>query len=145
MAPFEDLYGRNHSPICWNEIGETQMTGSELVQETTDRIAQIQQNLLAAHSHQKSYTDNRRRRLEFNVGDLFFSSVAYTLELLQELSNIHLMFHVSNFKKCLAEGNLHIPLYVVRIDEAMQFVEKPVKIMDRKDKETKRSRIPLVK
>ncbi|XP_076934571.1 uncharacterized protein LOC143600908 [Bidens hawaiensis] len=49
------------------------------------------------------------------------------------------------FSKCLAEGNLHVPLDEVRIDETMHFVEKPAEIMDRKEQETKRSRIPVVK
>ncbi|HVQ00532.1 MAG TPA: RNase H-like domain-containing protein, partial [Candidatus Thermoplasmatota archaeon] len=71
MAPFEALYGRKcRSPICWNEIGETQITGPEMVQETTDKIALVRQNILAARSRQKSYADKRRRPLEFNVGDL---------------------------------------------------------------------------
>ena len=58
---------------------------------------------------------------------------------------MHPTFHVSNLKKCLAEGNLHIPLDEVQIDESMRAIEKPVEIMDHMDKETKRSRIPLVK
>lgn len=69
-APYQALYGRKcHSPICWNEVEEYQITGPELVQETTNRIAQIRQNILAARSHQKSYADKRRKPLEFSVGD----------------------------------------------------------------------------
>ncbi|XP_076931858.1 uncharacterized protein LOC143597157 [Bidens hawaiensis] len=71
--------------------------------------------------------------------------IVYRLKLSVELSNIHLVFHVSNLKKCLAEGNIHIPLDDVSIDETMNFVEQPVNIMDHMDKVTKRSRIPLVK
>lgn len=55
------------------------------------------------------------------------------------------MFHVSNIRKCLANENLHIPLNELRIDKIMHFVKRPVEIMDRMDKETKGSRIPLVK
>ncbi|KAI3821770.1 hypothetical protein L1987_09342 [Smallanthus sonchifolius] len=71
--------------------------------------------------------------------------VAYKLDLPPELSNVHLTFHVSNLKKCLADKNLHIPLDEVRIDEKVHFVEKPVEIMDREVKKLKRSRIPIVK
>ncbi|XP_076935840.1 uncharacterized protein LOC143602693 [Bidens hawaiensis] len=72
-------------------------------------------------------------------------SVAYRLDLPSELSNILLVFHVSNLKKCLTKGNFQIPLDEVRIEETMHFVERPVEIMYHKDKVTKRSRIPLVK
>ncbi|KAJ0666882.1 putative nucleotidyltransferase, Ribonuclease H [Helianthus annuus] len=64
MAPFEALYGRKcRSPICWNEIGEAQITGPELIQETTDKILKIRDNLLVARSRQKSYADKRRKPL----------------------------------------------------------------------------------
>ena len=58
MAPFEALYGRNcRSTICWHEMGEAQITGPKLIQEMTDKIMQIRDNLLAARSRQKSYAD----------------------------------------------------------------------------------------
>ncbi|XP_076922784.1 uncharacterized protein LOC143584664 [Bidens hawaiensis] len=71
--------------------------------------------------------------------------ITYKLKLHVELSNVHLVFHVSNLKKCLAEGNFKIPFDELRIDETMHFVERPVEIIDHKDKVTKRSRILLVK
>ncbi|GJV95823.1 putative reverse transcriptase domain-containing protein [Tanacetum coccineum] len=41
-APFEALYGRKcRSPVCWAEVGEVQLTGPEIVQETTEKIIQI--------------------------------------------------------------------------------------------------------
>ncbi|GKB34724.1 putative reverse transcriptase domain-containing protein [Tanacetum coccineum] len=41
-APFEALYGRKcRSPICWTEVGEAQILGPELIQETTEKIIQI--------------------------------------------------------------------------------------------------------
>ncbi|KAD4178039.1 hypothetical protein E3N88_26630 [Mikania micrantha] len=71
MAPFEALYGRKcRSPICWTEVGDSQITGPEIIQETTDKIRQIRDNLLASRSRQKSYTDKRRKPLEFEVGDM---------------------------------------------------------------------------
>jgi len=77
MAPFEALYGRKcRSPICWHEIGDTQITGPELIQETTDKVLQIRDNLLKARSRQKSYADKRRKPLEFSVGDLVLLKVS---------------------------------------------------------------------
>ena len=38
-APFEALYGRKcRSPVCWAEVGDAQITGPEIIQETTDKI-----------------------------------------------------------------------------------------------------------
>ncbi|GJR07138.1 putative reverse transcriptase domain-containing protein [Tanacetum coccineum] len=69
-APFEALYGRKcRSPVCWSEVGESQLTGPELVRETTEKIVQIKNRLLTARSRQKSYADLKRRLMEFEVGD----------------------------------------------------------------------------
>ncbi|XP_076934075.1 uncharacterized protein LOC143600207, partial [Bidens hawaiensis] len=69
-APFEALYGRKRrTPVCWTEIGDSQVIGPEIVQATSDRIAIIQERLKAARDRQKNYADNRRKPLEFQVGD----------------------------------------------------------------------------
>ncbi|GJS64715.1 putative reverse transcriptase domain-containing protein [Tanacetum coccineum] len=69
-APFEALYGRKcRSPVCWSEVGDAQLTGPEMIRETTEMIVQIKNRLLAARSRQKSYADVRRKPLEFEVGD----------------------------------------------------------------------------
>nr|GEU46994.1 putative reverse transcriptase domain, ribonuclease H-like domain, aspartic peptidase domain protein [Tanacetum cinerariifolium] len=56
--------------------------------------------------------------------------VAYKLELLEELSNIHSNFHVSNLKKCLSDESLIILMKELRLDDKLNFVEEPVEIMD---------------
>nr|GFA71603.1 retrotransposon protein, putative, Ty3-gypsy subclass [Tanacetum cinerariifolium] len=69
-APFEALYGQKcRSPVCWSEVGDSQLTGLELIRETNEKIVQIKNRLLTARSCQKSYADVRRRPLKFNVGD----------------------------------------------------------------------------
>nr|GEU99092.1 hypothetical protein [Tanacetum cinerariifolium] len=55
--------------IMWAEVGEGQLIGHELVQETTENISQIKDRLKAARDRQKSYADKRRKPLEFSVGD----------------------------------------------------------------------------
>ncbi|GJR84421.1 putative reverse transcriptase domain-containing protein [Tanacetum coccineum] len=72
-------------------------------------------------------------------------SVAYRLELPQELSRVHNVFHVCNLKKCLSDDTLVIPLEEIQLDDKLNFVEEPVEIMDREVKQLKRSRIPIVK
>ncbi|GJY51898.1 putative reverse transcriptase domain-containing protein [Tanacetum coccineum] len=69
-APFEALYGRKcRSPVCWAEVGQVQITGPELVQETTEKIIQIKQRIQVARDRQKSYADLKRKPMEFQVGD----------------------------------------------------------------------------
>ncbi|KAM0052890.1 putative nucleotidyltransferase, Ribonuclease H [Helianthus debilis subsp. tardiflorus] len=69
-APFEALYGRKcRSPLCWAEVGDSQITGPELVVDATERIAQIRQRMVAARDRQKAYANKRRKPLEFQVGD----------------------------------------------------------------------------
>nr|GFC21611.1 reverse transcriptase domain-containing protein [Tanacetum cinerariifolium] len=69
-APFEALYGQKYrSPVCWTEVGEAQILGPELIQETTEEIVQIKQRMQAARDRQKSYADLKRKPMEFHVRD----------------------------------------------------------------------------
>ncbi|GJW98960.1 putative reverse transcriptase domain-containing protein [Tanacetum coccineum] len=97
------------------EVGEVQLTGPEIVQETTEKVLE-------------------------KVG-----AVAYKLELPQELSRVHNTFHVSNLKKCFADEPLAVPLDGLHIDDKFHFVEEPVEIMDHEVKRLKQSRIMIVK
>ncbi|GJZ22721.1 putative reverse transcriptase domain-containing protein [Tanacetum coccineum] len=150
-APFEALYGRKcRSPVCWTEVGDSQLTGPEIIQETTEKIVQIRQRLQAARDRQRSYANVRRKPLEFQVGDHVMlkvspRKVAYRLELPEKLSSIHNTFHVSNLKKCLSDESLVIPMKELQLDDKLNFVEEPVEVMDREIKQLKRSRIPIIK
>nr|GEZ46332.1 reverse transcriptase domain-containing protein [Tanacetum cinerariifolium] len=128
-AQNEALYERKcRSPVCWSEVGDSQLTGPELISDTTEKIVQIKNSAL---SRQKSYANKRLKPLEFKVGDMVLlkvspwkgvvrfgkreklspryigsfkilarvGPVAYTLELPKELKGIHSTFHVSNLKK----------------------------------------------
>jgi hypothetical protein len=73
MAPFEALYGRRcRTPLSWSEIGERQIFEPDLVTEAEDKVKFIQANLKAAQSRQKSYADQRRKPLQFQVGDFVY-------------------------------------------------------------------------
>ncbi|GJX25513.1 putative reverse transcriptase domain-containing protein [Tanacetum coccineum] len=144
-APFEALYDQKcRSPVCWAEVGDVQLTGLEIIHETTKKIVQIRQCLEAARDRQRSYTNVIRKPLEFQVGDRI-SPVAYKLELPEELSNVYNTFHVSNLKKCLSNKSLVIPMKELRLDDKLNFVEELVEIMDREVKQLKQSCIPIVK
>ena len=126
MAPYEALYGRPYrSPLCWIEVGESSITGPDLIRDTSEKVSLIRR-LLMAQSRHKSYTDVRRRPLEFEVGDHVFlkvmpkrgvvrfdkcgklprfigpfeileriGTVAYRLALPPSMSGVHEVFHVS--------------------------------------------------
>ncbi|GJS96967.1 hypothetical protein Tco_0803935 [Tanacetum coccineum] len=153
LRPDKDRIGRKcRSPVCWAEVGEAQLTGPDLIQETTEKIIQIKQRIQAARDRQKSYADLKRKDCITQTGKVKpfkvlekIGSVAYKLELPQELSRVHNTFHVSNLKKCYSDEPLAVPLEGLHIDDKLQFVEEPVEIMEREIKRLKRSRIPLVK
>ncbi|GJR40135.1 putative reverse transcriptase domain-containing protein [Tanacetum coccineum] len=69
-APFESLYGQKcHLPVCWTEVGEAQILGPELIQETTEKIVQIKERMQAARDRQKSYSNLKHKPMDFHVGD----------------------------------------------------------------------------
>ena len=58
MVPYEALYGRPcRSSICWTEVGESSITGPDLIRDTSEKVSLIRQRLLTAQSRQKSYVD----------------------------------------------------------------------------------------
>nr|GEU99265.1 putative reverse transcriptase domain-containing protein [Tanacetum cinerariifolium] len=147
------------------------------VQETTKKIIQIKQRVKVARDRQKSYTDLKRKPMDFHVGDNVMlkvspskrvvhfgkrrklnpkyvrpfkvlekvGSIAYKLELPQELSRVHNTFRVSNLKKCYANEPLAVPLDGLHFDDKLYFLEELVEIMDREVKRLKRSHILIVK
>ncbi|GJT28275.1 putative reverse transcriptase domain-containing protein [Tanacetum coccineum] len=149
-APFEALYGRKcRLPVCWTKVGEAQILGPELIQETTEKIVQIKQRMQAAHDRKKSYADLKRKPMEFQVGDKVMlkvspwkgvirfgkrgklnlrryvgpfkvlekvGSVAYKLELPEELSRVHNTFHLKNkqnHRKSFGNERAPAKVYVV--------------------------------
>ncbi|GKE25104.1 putative reverse transcriptase domain-containing protein [Tanacetum coccineum] len=158
-ALFEALYGRKcRSPIMWAGVGEGQLIGPELMQETTKKISQIKDRLKIARDRQKSYADKRRKPLEFSVEKKLaprfvgpfeivekVGLVAYRLDLPKEFNGVHDTFHVSNLKKCLADPTLQVPLDEIQVDAKLNFVEEHVEILEKEFKKLKRSRIAIVK
>ncbi|GJX62148.1 hypothetical protein Tco_0295048 [Tanacetum coccineum] len=108
------------------DVGEVQLTDSEIIQETTEKIVHIKQRIQAAYDRQKSYVDLKRELT--SVVDHFkvlekVGAVAYKLELPQESSNVHNTFHVSNLKKCHANEPLAVPSDGLHINDKLHFIE----------------------
>nr|GEZ63830.1 putative reverse transcriptase domain-containing protein [Tanacetum cinerariifolium] len=72
-------------------------------------------------------------------------TVAYRLELPEQQSRIHSMFHISKLKKCMADEPLAIPLDEIQVDDKLNFIEDSVEIMNHEVKRMKQSRILIVK
>ncbi|GKG17770.1 putative reverse transcriptase domain-containing protein, partial [Tanacetum coccineum] len=69
-APYEALYGQKcRSPVCWAKVGEDQLTGPKIIQETTKKIILIKQRIQAAQDRQKSYADLKRNSKVLNFED----------------------------------------------------------------------------
>nr|GEV30853.1 reverse transcriptase domain-containing protein [Tanacetum cinerariifolium] len=151
---FEALYGRKcRTPIMWAEVGEGQLMGPELVQQTTKKISQIKDRLKAARDRQKSYKGVVRFGKKGKLAPRFVRPfeiiekvgyVAYQLDLLEELNGVHDTFYVSNLKKCLDDPTLQVPLDEIQVDAKLNFLEELVEILDREFKKLKRSRIAIV-
>jgi hypothetical protein len=77
MSSFKALYGRKcMTPLYWDQTGERQLFGPEIIQEAEEQVRQIRENLRTAQSRQKSYADTRRRQLEFKEGDYVYLKVS---------------------------------------------------------------------
>nr|GEU48612.1 putative reverse transcriptase domain, ribonuclease H-like domain protein [Tanacetum cinerariifolium] len=167
VAPFEALYGRkSRSLICWAEVGDSQLASPTIIHKIIEKIIQIKSRIQTARDCQKSYADVRRKPIEFQVGDKVMLkvspwkgvirfgkrgkvkpslTVAYRLELPEQLSRVYSTFHVSNLKKCMSDDPLAIPLDEIQVDDKLHFIEEPVEILDRKVKRLKQSRILIFK
>ncbi|GKE39605.1 putative reverse transcriptase domain-containing protein [Tanacetum coccineum] len=135
-APFEALYGRKcRSPICLAEVGDSQLTGPEIVIETTKKIIQIKKRIQAAPDRQESYVDRRRKPLEFEVGDKVMLKVSSWKGVIRFGKRGKLNpCYIGPFKildrKCFVNEPLTISLDEIQIDDKLNFIEEPVEIMD---------------
>ncbi|GJV02131.1 putative reverse transcriptase domain-containing protein [Tanacetum coccineum] len=141
-APYEALYERKcRSPVCWSEVGDSQLTRPEMIREMTEKIVSPWKGAVRF--------GKRGKLSPHYIGPFKILArvglVAYTLELPKKLKGVHSTFHVSNLKKCLAEGDIVVPIDEIQLDDKLHMIEEPVEIVDREVKRLKQSRIPIVK
>ncbi|GJY12001.1 hypothetical protein Tco_0381310 [Tanacetum coccineum] len=144
--------GWTKSPVLWAEIGESSLTGPELVLDMTDKVVLIKEKLKAARDRQKSYADNRRKPLEFEVGDRVMLKVSPWKGVIRFGKKGKLApRYVGPFEILERVGpvayRLRLPeeLSGIKVDKTLRFVEEPVENSDREVKRLKCSRMVVVK
>jgi hypothetical protein len=178
MSPFQALYGRScRTPLQWDQPGEKQVFGPNILLEAEENIKMIQENLKITQSRQRSFADTRRRELSFEVGDFVYlkvspirgvrrfrvkgklapryigpyqilakrGEVACQLSLLEGLSAVHDVFHVSQLMKCLCVPEEQLPVEGLEVHEDLTYIEKPVQILETADSVTRRKTIRMCK
>ncbi|WVZ62205.1 LOW QUALITY PROTEIN: hypothetical protein U9M48_011975 [Paspalum notatum var. saurae] len=177
-APFEALYGRRcRTPLHWNQPGEKQVFGPDIIKEAEEQMQVVRENMRVAQSRQKSYADHRRRDLSFEVGDYVYlkvspmrglrrfkvkgklapryigpfkilakrGEVAYQLELPENLSAVHDVFHVSQLKKCLRVPEEQLPMEELSVQEDLTYTEHPTQILETAERVTRNKVIKMCK
>ncbi|KAJ9541701.1 hypothetical protein OSB04_028207 [Centaurea solstitialis] len=146
-APYEALYGRKcRSPLNWLEVGESQLIRPDIVQKTTEKIKKIQEKLKVARDHQKSYADNRRKPLEFQIGDRVLLKVSPWKGLFRFGKAGKIEPSIYRTVRDPGEDRaMVLPLEGVQINERLHITEEPIEILDREIKQLRRSKIPIVK
>ncbi|GJW78303.1 putative reverse transcriptase domain-containing protein [Tanacetum coccineum] len=154
-SPFEALYGRKYrSPIVQirqrlqvakdRQRNYANVRRKPLEFQVRDRVMLKVSPQKGVIGFEKQGKINARYIRTFKILKRV-GIVAYTLELPEELRNIHSTFHVSNLKKYLSDESLVITMKELRIDDKLYFVEEPIEIMDREVKQLRQSCIPIVK
>jgi hypothetical protein len=165
------------TPLYWDQTGERQFFGPEIIQEAEEQVHQIRENLRTAQSRQKSYADTRRRLLEFKEGDHVYlkvslirgmrrfnvkgklsprfigpflilkrvGEVTYELELPDHLADVHDVFQVSQFKKCLRVLEVQLPMEDLTVQDDLTYAEYHIKILDTLTRVTRSKVIKMCK
>ncbi|GKB00007.1 putative reverse transcriptase domain-containing protein [Tanacetum coccineum] len=152
-APFEELYRRKcRSPVCWAEVGDSQLTRPGIIQETTEKIVQFRQRLQAARDQQRSYANIRPKPLQFQVGNRVMLKVSPEVFFRIRINRESLIHDTLDHSKFLNDWPSGIRLELLKVktstsklDDKLNFVENR-RVLDREiQRHAKRSRIPIIK
>ncbi|WVZ50110.1 hypothetical protein U9M48_001397 [Paspalum notatum var. saurae] len=149
MAPFEALYGKRcRTPLNWSEPGERVTFGPDLVNQAEEQV----KFLKSAQSRQKSYSDRRRKPLVFEEGDHVYLRVS-------PMKGVHRFGvkgklaprYVGPFKitekcgPCLRVPKEEVDTSQVQIEPDLTYEARPIKILDQKQRSTRRNTVNFYK
>jgi hypothetical protein len=171
MAPFEALYGcQCRTPLNWSQTGEHEIFGPELVTEAEEKVKINRNNLKAAQSRQKSYTDKRRKPIQFEVGDFVYLRVSPTrgvqrfgikgklapryvgpFEILKICGPVAYRIQLppqlaaihNVFYVSQLKKCINVPTEIIEPD--LSYKEHPIRIFDTKERNTRRATIKMFK
>ncbi|WVZ48725.1 hypothetical protein U9M48_000144, partial [Paspalum notatum var. saurae] len=168
MAPFEALYGRRcRTPLNWSEPGERVTFGPDLVTQAEEQVKSRQKSysdrrrrplVFEAGDHVYLRVSPMKGVHHFGVkgklapryvGPFKITErcglVAYRLELPPHLAAVHDVFHVSQLKKCLRVPEEEVDTSQIQIEPDLTYEARPVKVLDRKQRSTRRNTITMYK
>ncbi|XP_073361732.1 uncharacterized protein [Aegilops tauschii subsp. strangulata] len=136
MAPFEVLYGRKcRTPLMWDEVGERQFFGPDLIRDAEEKVKLIHDRLKIAQSRQKSYADAKRKEVTYEVGDRAYLRVSPLRGIkrfgIKEMMGVPLRDTV--------------PFEAIQLDSDLTYEEKPIKILETAERVTRTKTIKLCK
>ncbi|BBH07014.1 transposable element gene [Prunus dulcis] len=169
MSPFDALYGKQcRTPFYWDEVGENRLEVADDVERTKEQVKIIRERLKTAQDRQKSYADNRRKDLQFEVGDWVFLklwpwkgvvrfgkrgklSPRYIgpYEVVERVGpvayRLALPPDLSRWYDYIPDPSHVLEEQPIELQEDLTYVEQPVQILDRKMQVLRSREIPLVK
>ncbi|XP_022030903.1 uncharacterized protein LOC110931839 [Helianthus annuus] len=149
MAPYEMLYGRKcRTLVCWGDVGPRELAHKDIVSITNEKIEVIRAHLKAAQDRQKSYAEKRRTPIEFQVGDMVMLKVSPWKGVIRfrKRGKLSPRF-IGPFKivERVADETAYISYDDIEVDDKLNYVVKPIEILDRKVKSLRHKEINQVK
>ncbi|WVZ58222.1 hypothetical protein U9M48_008510, partial [Paspalum notatum var. saurae] len=159
MAPFEALYGRRcRTPLNWSEPSERVTFGLDLSRQKSYSDKRRRPLVFQKGDHVYLRVSPMKGVHRFGVkGKLApryigpfqimeqCGSVAYRLELPSHLAAVNDVFHVLQLKKCLRVPEEVVDKSQIQIELDLTYEEQPIKILDQKQRSTRRRTINFYK
>ncbi|WVZ75522.1 LOW QUALITY PROTEIN: hypothetical protein U9M48_023567 [Paspalum notatum var. saurae] len=170
---FEALYGKRcRTPLFWNQTGEKQVFGRDIIRDAEQQLRIVQENLRIAQSRQRSYADVHRRDLSFRVDDHMYLKVSPMRGIRRfNMKGKLAPRYIGPFKILERKGEVayrlelppslsgvhdvfHVsqlkklpeeqaPLEGLEVQEDLTYTEHPVKILDTSERNTRNKRIKM--
>ncbi|XP_060675534.1 uncharacterized protein LOC132804976 [Ziziphus jujuba] len=141
MSPYEALYERQcRTPLCWNETGERKLLDPEIVQATVDKLSPWKGVVRFGQRGKLSPRYIGPYEIVERIGP-----VAYRVDLSEELSRVHDVFHISMLRKYISNPSHVLETPKIELGDDLSYEEQPVQILGREEKRLRNKTIALVK